>query len=83
MSWFWQKTQRREQPVKNTVPEPLVPLMHGSSPKWGAALAAVGREGLAHTPPGFSSPRSAPQRRGQSLQTKLIYLSVSVCAKCL
>ena len=31
MSWFWQKTQRRLQWEKKTVPEPLVPLMGGSS----------------------------------------------------
>src|ERR1700677_2918676 len=31
MSWFWQKTQRRLQPEKNTEPEPLCPWMQGSS----------------------------------------------------
>ena len=39
---FWQKQQRRLQLVKNTVPEPRVPLMQGSSQKCRAALATTG-----------------------------------------
>jgi hypothetical protein len=31
---FWQKEHLREQPVKKTVPDPLSPVMGGSSPKW-------------------------------------------------
>ena len=41
MEKFWQKQQRRVQPVKNTVPLPDVPLMQGSSHWCRAALAAV------------------------------------------
>ena len=32
MAWFWQKTQRRLHPAKNTAPLPRLPLMQGSSP---------------------------------------------------
>ena len=31
ISWFWQNTQPRVQPEKNTVPLPRVPLITGSS----------------------------------------------------
>ena len=37
---FWQKQHCRLQPLKKTVPEPVLPLMQGSSQKWRAALAA-------------------------------------------
>ncbi len=30
MSWFWQKTQRRLQPLMKTAPLPLCPCIHGS-----------------------------------------------------
>ena len=30
-SKFWQKTHRRAHPLKNTVPEPFLQEMHGSS----------------------------------------------------
>ena len=50
-----------DDPEKKTVPLPLTPLMHGSSPKWGGALAILGRAGEAQTPPGVHSPLSAPQ----------------------
>jgi hypothetical protein len=32
--WFWQKRHRRLHGEKKTVPEPRVPDMGGSSPKW-------------------------------------------------
>jgi hypothetical protein len=55
------------QPEKNTVPLPRVPLMHGSSQKCSAARAAFS------VPPAPQKPvrpaaRSAPQRRGHSVQ---------------
>ena len=37
---FWQKSHCSVHPVKNTVPEPPVPVMGGSSPKCRQAQAA-------------------------------------------
>ncbi len=37
--WFWQKTHRRLQEEKKTVPAPAVPERGGSSPKWGSTAA--------------------------------------------
>ena len=50
ISSFWQKAHRREHPLKNTVPDPLVPLMHGSSQKWRAALATLGNTPMRQKP---------------------------------
>ncbi|MDL2257639.1 hypothetical protein LJC42_00580 [Eubacteriales bacterium OttesenSCG-928-K08] len=43
METFWQKTQLRQQPEKNTVPEPLEPLIGGSSQWCGAKRATRGK----------------------------------------
>ena len=43
---FWQKQQRRLQLEKKTVPDPRLPLMHGSSQKCRAARASTGWSGL-------------------------------------
>ena len=56
------------QPAKKTVPEPSVPLIQGSSPKWSAALAARSRA-LHPQAPGFSS-RLTRQSLGQSSQER-------------
>ena len=69
MELFWQKTQRRLQPEKNTVPAPRVPDMGGSSQKWRAARATTGSAGMAHTPPGTEASRRAPQDLGHWVQT--------------
>ena len=63
---FWQKTQPSVQPEKNTVPEPFVPLMQGSSQR---CLAARARRICVPMPqkPGETD-RSAPQARGHSIQ---------------
>ena len=42
IAWFWQNMHLSVQPEKNTVPEPRVPLMHGSSHICSAALAITG-----------------------------------------
>ena len=68
MASFWQKTHPREQPEKNTVPEPRVPEMGGSSHWWRAARATTGASGIRHTPRPSVSVRRAPHRRGQRLQ---------------
>jgi hypothetical protein len=67
MERFWQNTHRRLQPEKNTVPEPRVPLMGGSSHKWGAMRETYRVSGIPHTPC-FPARRSAPQARGQRVQ---------------
>ena len=66
---FWQNTQPRLQPEKKTQPAPLVPLSTGSSHWWSMAFAATMPAGMAQTPPPRVSVRSAPQRRGQILQS--------------
>ena len=43
MGKFWQKTQRRGQPLKKMVPDPRVPEIGGSSPWWRFQLATFGR----------------------------------------
>ena len=60
---FWQKTQRRLHPPKNTVPEPRVPEMGGSSAKCSWQSATVGRAPAPQKP---RSPRarSTAHRRG-------------------
>jgi hypothetical protein len=50
MARFWQKTQRREHPLKKTVPEPRVPLMGGSSHMCGAMRATRNASGAPQTP---------------------------------
>lgn len=42
MDSFWQNTHPSAQPLKNTVPLPRVPLMHGSSHRCAAARATTG-----------------------------------------
>ncbi len=41
MSWFWQNTQRRLQPLKKIVPEPRRPRRQSSSPKCGKCDATT------------------------------------------
>ena len=65
---FWQNTHPREQPEKNTVPEPRVPEMGGSSHRWRAARATTGAAGMRHTPRPSVSLRRAPHCLGQRLQ---------------
>ena len=48
-----------KQPEKKTVPEPLVPLMQGSSQKWSAARASFGAYPIRQYPSPSSSRRSA------------------------
>ena len=52
---------------KNTVPEPFVPLMTGSSSKCSAARASTGSAGMPQKP-SPESPRRALHLRGQRLQ---------------
>ena len=65
----WQNTQPRLQPEKKTQPAPFVPLSTGSSHWWSMAFAATMPAGMAQTPPPRVFVRSAPQRRGQILQS--------------
>ena len=67
ISQFWQKTQRRLQPAKKTVPEPRRPRSTSSSPKWGKALATRARRPMRQTPI-RSARRSTAQPRGQTRQ---------------
>ncbi|MFR0798803.1 MAG: hypothetical protein ACLSHJ_08710 [Oscillospiraceae bacterium] len=66
---FWQNTQPRLQPEKKTQPAPFVPLSTGSSHWWSMAFAATMPAGMARDSPPRVSVRSAPQRRGQILQS--------------
>ena len=63
VSWFWQNTQFKLQPAKKTVPDPLFPLMDGSSPKWTIALDTTGSRKTLHNP--FSVLLSTLHRLGQ------------------
>ena len=54
ISEFWQYTHFRLQPEKNMAPLPLTPLMQGSSPKCGAALAMNGKSEQPQKPVLFS-----------------------------
>jgi hypothetical protein len=55
MSQFWQKTQRRLQPLKKTVPLPRHPCTGASSAKWGATVDTSALHPTLHTPSSFSS----------------------------
>ena len=70
ISRFWQNTQPRAQPQKNTAPLPRLPLMQGSSPKWGAARATRISPAVPQRPVSPAA-RSAPQRRGHRVQCKV------------
>jgi hypothetical protein len=66
-SKFWQNTQPKLQPAKNTVPEPPVPTRTLSSPKWGPTELTIGASPIPQKP---VSPllRKTPHRCGQSVQ---------------
>ena len=68
MGAFWQNTQPRAQPEKNTVPAPAAPDRQGSSQGWRAARAHTGRAGIWQKPSPWAASRRAPHRRGQRLQ---------------
>ena len=65
---FWQNTQRRLQPAKNTVPEPYRPRRQSSSPKWGKADATTAwRPGDAgHAGGGLDGAGVAARRRAEA-----------------
>ena len=66
MARFWQYTQPRLHPEKNTVPEPFVPEMHGSSQKCSAARATRSRSPTPQAPGLFV--RSIPHFLGHRIQ---------------
>ena len=66
LTWaFWHARQRSVQPVKNTVPEPPLPVTGGSSPKCRHAQAARTTAVSPQTP---VSPRAAVDRAGAGAQ---------------
>ena len=68
MSPFWQYTHPRVQPEKNTVPAPFCPEIGGSSQWCSMARATRSPPGIRQKPPPASAVRSAPHRRGHSVQ---------------
>jgi hypothetical protein len=50
MSWFWQNTQRRLQPLKKIVPEPRRPRRQSSSPKCAKCDATTASRPTRHSP---------------------------------
>ena len=64
---FWQYAQRRLQPPKNTVPDPRVPDISGSSPKCAVAAATTAPAGRPQMPLPPAA-RSTAQRWGHRRQ---------------
>jgi hypothetical protein len=64
-------------PEKKTAPEPLVPLMHGSSPKCGAARTREGSAVQPQNPFPEASSRHTPHALGQSLHKYPIFIRSS------
>ena len=63
---FWQKTHLKLQPEKNIAPEPLSPLIQGSSQKWVITLATTGFSETRQKP--ARDRRETPHRLGQAKQ---------------